>query len=379
MRTIGAIIMQKAFGSTAQEELVGKLQQAATRDLILLLKAHSISPIILCSPQFDWLPKEINVWLSPDPAGRPFHFGQYLAEAITGNRLETVLYFGGASAPLLNHELVEMLIGIISNAGESASSIPAHVVLTNNIHSSDWVAISQVQDALGIIRGINRDNSLAWLLQESGKYQARILTRVRPAASLDLDTPADLAIVRYHADCPPHLSLAIEEQPLLQRIPVQEVLNVLARSESHVTLMGRVAPRAWEALNKQTRAWIRVYAEERGMVASERDVRGEVRSLLGYLLEEKGHAGFFKALCEVAEAAIIDSRVLMAHHGVRFSDADRFASDLFMVDAIQNEWLRDFTAAAYEAPIPIILGGHSVVAGGLYVLSEILAGGMALH
>ena len=43
-----------------------------------------------------------------------------------------------------------------------------------------------------------------------------------------------------------------------------------------------------------------------------------------------------------------------------------------MADAIIDPWLCEFTQAASQAPIPIILGGHSAVAGGLYVLSEIL-------
>jgi hypothetical protein len=56
------------------------------------------------------------------------------------------------------------------------------------------------------------------------------------------------------------------------------------------------------------------------------------------------------------------------------SRADRFASDLYQVDAIEDPWLRAFTRAAKEAPIPILLGGHNVVSGGLYAIAEIVAG-----
>jgi hypothetical protein len=43
-----------------------------------------------------------------------------------------------------------------------------------------------------------------------------------------------------------------------------------------------------------------------------------------------------------------------------------------MLDSITDPWLRDFTEAAANTPIPVLLGGHSSVAGGLFVLSEIL-------
>ena len=108
------------------------------------------------------------------------------------------------------------------------------------------------------------------------------------------------------------------------------------------------------------------------MVASERYQRGEVRSILGKLLELQGAEAFFNTLAEMVDVAIMDTRVLMAHQGRQFSAADRFASDLFMVDSISDVWLRKFTEAAANASIPILLGGHSAVAGGLYVLSEIL-------
>jgi len=42
------------------------------------------------------------------------------------------------------------------------------------------------------------------------------------------------------------------------------------------------------------------------------------------------------------------------------------------VESIADPWLRDFTTAAANAPIPVLLGGHGVVAGGLYALAEIV-------
>lgn len=370
---IGAVIMMGGGGNTPQERFVTRAKQAATIDLINLLQLHQVAPIILCTPNADWVPLDTAIWISPDPTGRAFHFGDFLAEAISANGLNRVLYFGGASAPLIDHELMGMLIGLVRTAGTPESRIPEQIVLTNNLHSSDWAAITHAQDILHLLKTVNQDNSLAWQLQNTGKYEVRTLTRLRPSAEFDIDTPTDVALLRYHPFCPPFLAMTLAEfEEYLATIPVQPIVELLRREGSHLALIGRVAPKAWEALSKQTKTWIRVYSEERGMVASERAARGEVRSLLGYLLEAKGTHAFFKILSELTEGAIIDTRVLMAHQQREFSDADRFASDLYMVDQIQDGWLRDFTAAAKEAAIPILLGGHSIVAGGLYILIDLL-------
>jgi hypothetical protein len=50
------------------------------------------------------------------------------------------------------------------------------------------------------------------------------------------------------------------------------------------------------------------------------------------------------------------------------SPADRFNSDLRRPNDIADSFLRNFTAAALAAPIPVVLGGHSLVSGGLLAL-----------
>jgi hypothetical protein len=39
-------------------------------------------------------------------------------------------------------------------------------------------------------------------------------------------------------------------------------------------------------------------------------------------------------------------------------------------EGISDPWLSDFTAAAREAPIPVVLGGSSLVGAGVQLLSE---------
>ncbi|GAI01183.1 unnamed protein product [marine sediment metagenome] len=49
---------------------------------------------------------------------------------------------------------------------------------------------------------------------------------------------------------------------------------------------------------------------------------------------------------------------------------DRFYSDLLKPEKISDPFLREFTYEALNASIPIVLGGHSLVSGGLYALVE---------
>ncbi|MDZ4278934.1 MAG: hypothetical protein U1B78_07330, partial [Dehalococcoidia bacterium] len=50
--------------------------------------------------------------------------------------------------------------------------------------------------------------------------------------------------------------------------------------------------------------------------------------------------------------------------------ADRFWSDLGCAERIAEPFLRELTEEAQRASIPVVLGGHSQVAGGLMLLTE---------
>ena len=102
------------------------------------------------------------------------------------------------------------------------------------------------------------------------------------------------------------------------------------------------------------------------MRASGRQERGEVRSLLADCLETVGTEGFFDEMANLANGLLLDSR------GLWPSKHDRFNSDLHCWEEIENPFLRRFTQAAAQAQIPVVLGGHSVVAGGLMALVESL-------
>jgi hypothetical protein len=80
-------------------------------------------------------------------------------------------------------------------------------------------------------------------------------------------------------------------------------------------------------------------------------------------------------LAELGDAALIDSRVLLAHRlGVDESSwpatEDRFASDLLNPAAIVDPWLAQLTESAADAAIPVLLGGHSLVGPGIRLVAR---------
>ncbi len=246
------------------------------------------------------------------------------------------------------------------------------VAVTNNLHSSDWLALSDTTPVRRLPHRLQRDNSLGWVLSEEAGVAVRSLP---PSAEtrVDIDTPFDLLLLSLYPRLGGHLGDFLKANVAERdRAPLLAALEVLARPGSQVALFGRVASAAWARLEAHTRVWLRVYSEERGMAASGRQDAGRVRSLAAAFLAEVGHTRFFALLAEMAEAAFVDTRLFLAHERLWPSPADRYRADLGDWQGISDPWLRRFTEAAVRAPLPIVLGGHGVVAGGLYALADML-------
>ena len=109
------------------------------------------------------------------------------------------------------------------------------------------------------------------------------------------------------------------------------------------------------------------------MRASGRQARGEVRSLLADYLREVGVERFFRELGGMVDGVLLDNRVILAALDIWPSMADRYHSDLLQWGDVEEPFLRRMTWAAAEAPVPIVMGGHSIVSGGLMALAEIVS------
>lgn len=293
------------------------------------------------------------------PRTDPFHFGQELLLLSRERGLDRIATIGaGAGALMTTDELRRLREDI--DAGEA-------LVLSNNYYSADLVAFTPAS-ALTVIDLPATDNPLPRRLHQQGGLSSRQLER-SAATLLDVDTPADAAVLKRHPACPPELrSLDTWDGELGERIDA--LMGLVTTPERELIVAGRVGAPVWSFLESQTACRVRMLAEERGMQAAGRDSSGEARTVLGFLYRELGPQRFFAHLGELGDGMLFDTRVLFAHLGWQPSASDRFGSDLFRADALHHSELRAFTAAARDASFPLLLGGHTLVSGVLWTLVE---------
>jgi hypothetical protein len=339
--------------------MVAAARRAATLDsLERALSTGAFASAILVVDSREGL-ADLPPGVAVDVDDGAFHFGRRLASVIDRFQLEKPLYFSGGSVPLL---AAQEFVGIAQELGRGDG-----LVITNNLYSADLVAFSP-GGALGKIDLPDSDNPLARLLAEQAGLSPRPLPR-SVSSQFDIDSPSDLAILTLVGGADGRLQRLLDGWQL-DVAPYREVLGYFTAPTAQVLVAGRVGSQVWQYLERETACRVRFLAEERGMQADGRLQGGQARSFLGFFLAEVGVERFFAVLAELADAAFLDSRVLLAHLGIEASRADRFLSDVGRHEAIEEPFVRRFTQAAGRAAIPVMLGGHSLVSGGLMALVE---------
>jgi hypothetical protein len=296
-------------------------------------------------------------------------FGERL-RAIAASVGGGLVVLGSGSIPLATDSHLATLVAA------AASGEPRAV--TNNRYSSDVLAIGEA----GCLRGLPdlaADNLLPRWLAAAGIAVAELPDRDRLA--LDVDSPIDLELLRRHPACPAALvALATSEAAHLGR--AGETLDRLARlgrnPRGELLVAGRLAASTLRRLESGTACRVRALIEERGLRASaplagtETGAQRPPGSVLGLLLDRDGPAAIGTIVERLADGALIDSRVLLAHRlGADEagwpSPEDRFASDLLLGERVRDPWLQALTVAASDHAAPIALGGHSLVGPGLHL------------
>jgi hypothetical protein len=361
-RALPLLIMTGISQGSEPERMVSLVREAVTLDLVeRALTVPSLEPVVVATNSAELAGRLAGypVRVELDPPGEPFHFGRRLADLIARHRMERCFYLGGGAGPLL--PATEM--AAIAEAVLAADRL----LVTNNFYSSDMVAFGPTS-VLGDHPLPDNDNELAWLLGEKARLPIRELSR-SGATQFDVDTPVDLMTLAVHPGAGRH-ALACLVGLAMDTGPLDAALPLLLDRDAEIVVAGRVSSATWSYLERETACRTRILSEERGMRASGRQARGEVRSLLGYYLETVGLERFFEALATMGQAVFLDNRVILAHRGLWPSATDRFYSDLRQPEQVAEPFLRALTEAARAAPVPVIMGGHSLVAGGMYALVE---------
>lgn len=286
---------------------------------------------------------------------QPFHFGRALGELVERERLDAVLYLSGGAGALLPRGFVSTM----------AAGLAPGTVVTNNRFSCDFAAFAPA-GALAQVRPLPRDNDLAWALATDAGFAVAELPR-DVSTLYDLDSPLDLLVLRLAGQPGPALARCLAGLPY-DDAWLRAAARPLADSTAEVTIAGRLATDTLAFLDREAACRKRVLIEERGMEASGRAAHGGARSLVGRLIDALGPAAFCVQLAETSAAAFLDVRVPLAHRGPQPPPADRFAADLLVADAVHDPWLRALAAAARAAPLPVVLGGHTLLNGGLRLL-----------
>ena len=310
-------------------------------------------------PELRAMLKDSNVTLQEESG--IFHFGRSLQRIVLDTKADGVLCMGGASAPFMSvEEFRSMAIGLRSSGP---------VFFTNNPQSSDVVAFSPASAVLSI-EPPDRDNALGTLLRDQAGLR-RVLLPHSIGVHFDLDTPTDALIMSLSAQTGPLARKFLHELGW-DTSTLSRAIEVLNQVNCELGLIGRVNPAVMTHINSHTFCRLRVFSEERGMKALRREEERLVVSLLGHFISRLGVDEFFACLSQTCDVAFVDTRVLFAHFKLTLSEEERFLSDLGLWQELEQPFLRELTRAAKTAPIPIVLGGHSLVTGGMWAIIDIL-------
>lgn len=245
----------------------------------------------------------------------------------------------------------------------AAAAAPRPGALANNRYSADIVAIARARDVLAGLPDLPSDNELPrWLDEVAGVPVADLRRRWR--LGVDIDGPLDLVLLGGGWSG----GLATTDRARVET-RLAAIRDVVADSGAEVVVAGRTSPLTLAWLERAGSARTRALVEERGMRTSRPDQR-PAASVLGALLDRDGPSSLGELLARLGEAAVIDSRVLLAHRlgadqrGWPPAE-DRHTSDLLLHEHVADPWLRALTQAAADASIPVLLGGHTLVGPGL--------------
>ncbi|HUG29156.1 MAG TPA: hypothetical protein VMQ65_01385 [Candidatus Limnocylindria bacterium] len=278
-----------------------------------------------------------------------------------------LVVLGSGSVPLLGRRGAAELTAVAASGERRA--------LANNRYSADVIAIGSAAGLAGV-PDLPSDNSLPrWLAEQAG-YEVDDLRR-RWRLAFDLDSPLDVLLAGNRLGAGKLLA-DLDVDLVVDRIA--HVRSVAADPRAELVVAGRTSAATVRWLERMTTSRTRALVEERGLRAAgaagsagRPSAARPPRSVLGLVLDDRGPEALGSVLAELGDAAIVDSRVLLAHRLGADESAwpapeDRYASDLLLADRIGDPWLRALTASARDSANPVLIGGHTLVGPGVRLL-----------
>jgi hypothetical protein len=369
MDQLACLVLLGPRGASKAEGWVYEGQLAATLDLVERLQAvPQVARITLMAPDLSDFPLQRQSKLALEQTSpSKFEFGPTLLSWAEAQQGMALAYFGGASAPLLTPGKLAPLVDLLlQEDGPQA--------ITNNKYSSDWLLMRQIHGAEDFLAGLESDNPLGWGLENQVGLQVHGLAPGSMSRT-DIDTPWDLLMLKDHPEVGPVLSdwLSTVDSELSER--VAGIKNLLATPAQTLMVIGRSSAATWSMLEKRTQVWTRWLVEERGMLASGRFRRGEVKSLIANHIERVGLAPFMAEAASMSDGLLWDNRVWLACSGGWPDRGQRFAADLGWRDELHDRRLLELVSAVEPLDSLVVCGGHGVVSGGLMALLDNLPGG----
>ncbi len=351
-------------GAPVEEWMREVLEAAALDTASIAVGSGVFSRVILATdrPPSGDVPGAVEVRVDqPRGGGTPFRFGPAFVEVADELGVGGLAYVGGGSGPLLRARDFEALVAPLR--GDAAT-----VCVTNNRFSSDLFALADPRRVADLDPVAEKDNAIPRRLRDEQRFEVVELLRTLET-QFNIDTPSDALALALSGRAGPRLTAALEGGPAVERM--QRAAREFVDQRSEVLVAGRVSSRTWAYLESEAACRIRLLSEERGMQAAGTDADGTARSLLGQLIAEAGAPRVFgELLPQLCRAAFIDLRPALVQLGIRASRSDRFAADLGRIEEIEDGRLREIVAAAVAAPVPVVLGGHSLVGGALELLNQ---------
>lgn len=359
--SITLILATGVYGDSPPEVVLNRGLEANTVDILNRTKSlSSIQRRVLFtnSPRLVKLDGSKYSGLSIRKTTRDFHFGERLFNEIDHYNLSKVLYLGGGSGVLFTEEDFEELVNFIQDrSGRSIS---------NNFYSTDMIGLTSASRLLDFPPP-EQDNGLGWLSRDAGLTPYEI--RRSAKTQLDLDTPVDLLSLKLSEATDGELSRHLSSLAW-ENTRIREILPQFTDQNCKLIIMGRIGASTWSHLEREAACQIDVYSEGRG--SSGRMREGESpSSMVGRLFEDKGPEQFIRDFTAQGTGLFFDTRVLFDYFGEWPSRADRFSSDLLNPEGVDTPYLKDLTRAALTSTDPVVLGGHSMVSGSLYLFSDV--------